>query len=367
MKNQYKLQDAFFFILLLALSIAFFKVIAPFFLIIFFAFLMTLIFTPLFTYLQTRFSIDKKFAAMITIVTVILVVAIPAFLLGLQLYKEISEAVKSFPARWPQLLATAKSSPLVSGVRETSFVKSILELPAVASFNSDINNMEIGQRFAELFAMISDELMDFLAKAVLNVSSFLFQMIILLYMLYFILIDGSRFKDMIFKISPLSYKDEDRLLREVTKTINATLLGTMFIALIEAIVGSIMLAIAGVPSVVLWGVCIFIFSMIPLIGASLVFVPGALYVILTGHIFGGIFMLIFSLLFLGLTQNIVKPKLVGDQSGLHPVMIVLSSLGAIVWMGPVGFLVGPIFASLFIAVWKQFALRFRRYISVWPL
>jgi predicted PurR-regulated permease PerM len=91
-----------------------------------------------------------------------------------------------------------------------------------------------------------------------------------------------------------------------------------------------------------------------------VIIPAAIIIMTAGNIIGGISLIILGLIGVAVTQNLLKPKLLGNRSGLHPGLVLLSILGGIAWIGVIGFLVGPLLTSLFIVIWNQFGLRYRQ-------
>lgn len=99
--------------------------------------------------------------------------------------------------------------------------------------------------------------------------------------------------------------------------------------------------------------------MIPLIGSNLIIIPAGIATVIGGRPAAGIIVAIAGIIGVAITQNIVKPKLLGDRTGLHPALALLSTIGGIAWLGLIGFLVGPVLAALFIVVWRQFAKRYR--------
>jgi predicted PurR-regulated permease PerM len=140
---------------------------------------------------------------------------------------------------------------------------------------------------------------------------------------------------------------------------SATMVSTLIIGIIEGLFGGILFLIFGLPSPVLWGVVMLIVSMIPLVGTNVIIVPAGIVMIASGRYFAGIVIIILGLVGITLSQNLLKPKLLGNRSGLHPALVLISTLGAIIWIGVIGFLVGPLMASLFIVVWNQFGFKYR--------
>lgn len=103
-----------------------------------------------------------------------------------------------------------------------------------------------------------------------------------------------------------------------------------------------------------------VLSMIPLIGTNLVLIPAGALTILAGRPVAGILIIVAGAVGVAITQNVIKPQLLGERSGLHPALALLSTIGGIAWLGLIGFLVGPVLAALFVVVWRQFAQRYRR-------
>ena len=94
-----------------------------------------------------------------------------------------------------------------------------------------------------------------------------------------------------------------------------------------------------------------------------VLVPAGAILIVTGRVFSGITVIALGLAGVAITQNLIKPKLLGDRSGLNPALALLATIGGIMWLGLIGFLVGPLLASLFIVVWRQFGKRYQAELS----
>jgi len=102
----------------------------------------------------------------------------------------------------------------------------------------------------------------------------------------------------------------------------------------------------------------FFLSMIPLIGITVVLIPFALFYILSGDVASGIVIIIVGVSGVTFTQNILKPKLVGDRSGLHQGIVLISSIGGISTFGIIGFIIGPLIATMFFVIWKQFRVKY---------
>lgn len=125
----------------------------------------------------------------------------------------------------------------------------------------------------------------------------------------------------------------------------------------------ILFFLVGIPHPVVWGVVMAIFSMLPVVGSNTVIVPFAVFLLITGHWGKALVLLTAGTGLLTISTSILKPKIVGDRAGLHPAVIVLSTIGGVAWLGMVGFFIGPLIAALFIMVWTQYSERYKARIS----
>jgi predicted PurR-regulated permease PerM len=176
-------------------------------------------------------------------------------------------------------------------------------------------------------------------------SSFLF-----LIALYYLLKDGRKFKAVIIALSPLSDTDDETISQKLAVAIHSVMKGSLLIAFIQGVLTSVGFAIFGVPNAVLWGSVAAIAALIPGIGTALVLIPAILFLFLRGEAFSGVGLIVWGMGAVGLIDNFLGPKLVGRGTQLHPLIILLSVLGSIVFFGPIGFLLGPLIMSLLFAL-----------------
>jgi predicted PurR-regulated permease PerM len=140
----------------------------------------------------------------------------------------------------------------------------------------------------------------------------------------------------------------------------ATLKGTLVIGLIQGALGGLAIWAAGLQSPVFWGAMIVVLSCIPGLGPALVWVPAFVYLVLTGRAGVAVVFAVWFLLIVGLIDNFLRPRLVGKDTQLPDLLILLSTLGGIAALGPLGLVIGPIVAALFVTIWDIFDVAFRR-------
>jgi predicted PurR-regulated permease PerM len=180
--------------------------------------------------------------------------------------------------------------------------------------------------------------------------AFLLQFFVFLMTLYYLLKESSRLRLAIARFSPLSKVETATLTARVDRTIASVVRGTLVIAIIQGALTAVGFYLFGIPNPVLWGTVAIIGALIPSVGTALVFIPAVLYLLFIGSTGAGIGLGLFGLLFVGLTDNILRPILVGGRASIHPLLILLSVLGGLALFGPAGLFLGPLVISLLLGL-----------------
>jgi predicted PurR-regulated permease PerM len=214
------------------------------------------------------------------------------------------------------------------------------------------------RKAGELVATLSRFLIGSLGSATMITVNFLFMLFILLYTMFFFLIDGERLLGKILYYLPLEDEDEQRMLEKFTSVTRATLKGTAVIGVLQGTLAGIAFAVAGIPSAVFWGTVMAVLSIIPGIGSALVWAPAALILAGGGHWGRGLGLGLFCALVVGSIDNFLRPRLVGKDTQMHELMILFSTLGGIALFGVLGVIIGPIIAALFVTVWEIYGVVF---------
>lgn len=166
--------------------------------------------------------------------------------------------------------------------------------------------------------------------------------VIVVISLYFFLLDGPKMTKTVMWLSPLDDHHEEELLAEFGKVSRAVVIATLLSALVQAILAAIGFWVAGLPSVVLLMVLTAVFAMVPFFGAAAVWVPAAIFLyIVEGRLGAAIGLGIYGAVIVSSSDNIIKPWVLHGQSNLHPLFALLSVLGGVQTLGPMGILVGP--------------------------
>lgn len=206
---------------------------------------------------------------------------------------------------------------------------------------------------------LTSNALGFAQKAYSGISSFILWIFILFFTLFYFLIDGKRTLRYLIEMSPLKDSHDKQLIEKFTSISRATLKGTFVVGIIQSVLGGIAFFIAGVPSPMIWTLVMLLFSVIPMVGTSIIWAPAGIILLVTGNIWQGVFVLVFGALIIASIDNILRPKLVGKDTQMHPLLIFFATLGGIALFGLPGFVIGPIIISLFVAMAEIYRSEFR--------
>ena len=188
-----------------------------------------------------------------------------------------------------------------------------------------------------------------------NTFEFVVALFVMLYLLFFLLRDGDVLSRRIREAIPLQSERQRNLAIRFTTVIRATIKGNLVVALVQGALGWLIFLILGVGAPVLLGVLIALLSLLPAVGAPVVWAPIAIYLFAVGHTWQAITLAVFGALVIGSADNILRPMLVGKDTKLPDYVVLISTLGGIAVFGANGFVIGPVIAALFVAVWEIFS------------
>jgi predicted PurR-regulated permease PerM len=341
-----KLEQRSFLILLAVVTALFGFLLQPFFAPILWACIIAVLFHPMQVQLERWWGPRPNTIALTTLLACIVLVVIPVLLL-----------LTSFVQQGVDLYQRIDSGELRPG----QFLDQIRNaFPAI-------------QELFERFGINTDQLRENAASAAVAASrlvaqnafavgqstfEFVLKLALMLYVAFFLLRDGRRLTDELVHALPLGDERERLLFRKFSEVTRATVKGNLLVAMVQGALGGIIFWILGLPAALLWGVVMAILSLIPAIGAGLVWLPAALYLYAVGDWIAASVLLAYGFFVIGLADNILRPILVGRDTKLPDWMVLLSTLGGLSLFGINGFVVGPLIAVLFIAFWQIFSKEF---------
>ncbi|HEX5934874.1 MAG TPA: AI-2E family transporter [Pseudorhizobium sp.] len=333
-----------FHVLLVLVTIAFGAIIFPFYSAVFWALVFAIIFYPLHAWIERKLNGHSNMAAAVSVLVCLCLVIVPGLIIlgslvqqGNDLYQRIDSGEIDIRRHLTDL---QQSLPL--------FAQDILK-------SIELNG------FQQLQERVSDTLMrggSFFAGRALsfgqNTVQFVIAFGVMLYLLFFLFRDGRSLSRLVRRSIPLSDNHTGKFTAKFTSVVRATVRGNVIIAIIQGTIGGITFWGLGVQPALLWGVVMSFLSLLPAVGAALVWVPTAVYLILAGFWMKAMILVAVGALGIGLIDNLLRPPLVGKEVKLPDYVVLISTIGGISLMGINGFVIGPLIAALFIAAWGIF-------------
>ena len=187
-----------------------------------------------------------------------------------------------------------------------------------------------------------------------NTAGFLVSMAIMLYLLFFLLRDGATLARTINQVIPLGEDHKLLLIQKFITVVRATVKGNLVVAATQGALGGFIFWVLGIEGALLWGVIMAFLSLLPAVGSALIWAPVAIYFMVTGNYWEGSILILFGVLVIGLVDNILRPLLVGKDTKMPDYVVLISTIGGLATFGLNGFVIGPLLAALFMAVWSLF-------------
>jgi predicted PurR-regulated permease PerM len=278
----------------------------------------------------------RSTCAAVALVLVILAVIVPTFFLTQSLGEQALAAVTA-------LRSTASQQKI------SDF---IANRPALASrLEAFTDSIDINNAARATAAFLASRLVGLFGNSFRAIT----QLVVMLFLLFFLLRDRAISLISLRAIFPLREDETTELLERVGDTIFATAIGRLAIALVQGILAGLAFWVLGVPGVMLWAFTLTAFAMIPAFGAFLVWGPVAIYLGLNGHWGKAALLAVWGGLIVSTIDNILYPILVGSHLRAHTATILISILGGIAVFGPIGIVLGPVIftiAATLLDIWR---------------
>jgi predicted PurR-regulated permease PerM len=184
---------------------------------------------------------------------------------------------------------------------------------------------------------------------------FVLAFFVMLYVLFFLFRDGEQLSQSVARSIPLHPQHTRRLLTQFATVVRATVKGNIIVALVQGALGSIAFTVLGLPGAILWGAVMALLSLLPAVGAAMVWGPVAVYYFFAGELVKGVGLTVWGALVIGLVDNFLRPMLVGKDTRMPDYLVLVATLGGIVVFGLNGFVIGPVIAAVFLVSWEMLA------------
>ena len=338
-------QRVSFFIIVALVTIAFFWLLLPYYSAILWGVILAIVFFPVQNFILRHVGSRGNLAAALSVLFCICIVIIPAMLVLTSMIQEGTTLYSRLSSREFDLNgALARIQAMLP--------------PALEQWlqHFDIGNLsEWRSRISSAILQGSQIFAGQLLSVGQNTLQFFVSFGIMLYLLFFLFRDGSKLADTIRFAIPLEDQYAAKFLDKFTDVVRATVKGNIIIAVLQGAIGGVTFALLGIEAAVLWGVIMAMLSLLPAVGASLVWIPVALWFLANGLWLKLAIMLFVGVFIIGLIDNVLRPPLVGKGTRLPDYVILISTVGGISLIGINGFVIGPLIAALFVAAWSIMA------------
>jgi len=283
----------------------------------------------------------ENLSSLLTIVFVVLVLIIPSLLLlgllageSVQVYGWINEKVQN-------------------GALEQSVVQRTADLQERFFPKLDLERLDVGQKLTALAGTLSGFMVKVSTSALKGITSTIWQFFLMLFALFYFYKDGPGFLRWMMHLTPLPGSLEREIAEKFKEVSESAFFGTFLTALAQGFLGGLGFLIVGLPPLV-WGVLMAFLSLIPMVGTFLVWGPAAILLMASDRLGAGIFLVIWGVVVVGLSDNVLRPLLMKGKSQLHPLLIFFSLIGGMIAFGALGILLGPLAIVLVIAMLRAY-------------
>jgi len=345
--DERNLSRYFFIAILLGTTFVFFRMMKEFLLPVVLAAVFATLFYPLFRRLVRAFRGRRTAAALICCVVLLLVLVIPLYLVAQMVATEAASFYRSTQARVEEIRQQGEAGPL-GWLHRLGWVNKL-----------GLDQVDWKSKLQEGAASMGGALASLVNKASRGTIQVIVILFMTLFTLFYFFRDGESIVRRVSLLIPLELEYKRAIAERFASVARATVRGTLVIALVQGTASGLTLWIFGVGSPFLWGVVATLTSIVPLVGAWVVLYPAAFIQMATGHLWQGIGILIVTVALIVNLDNVLRPRLVGKEAGMHDLMVFFSTLGGIGMFGPMGFIIGPMVAALFLSVLDIYSEKFK--------
>lgn len=336
------LQNAFFIGLLILVTLGFVGLLSDFLLPIFWAATFAVIFHPLYLRLRESLKGRSTLASSITILIIIAGVLVPGFLIAAAVVREAAE-----------LYANIQSGQIDTAA-PIAWIQAMMPQAFALANKVGIDLGAIQENLTTLAVQASQRLGSSAIYAGQEAVRFTAMFFLMLYLLFFFLRDGKRLLELIIYALPIGDERERQLLSKFAEVSRATVKGTLLVGVIQGTLGGLFFWFLGIDGAAFWGVLMMVLSLVPALGPALVWLPAAIILFASGAVLKAIILVAAGVFIIGLVDNLLRPILVGRDTKMPDYLVLLSTLGGLTAFGISGFVIGPVIAAMFLAVWTMF-------------
>ncbi|HEX7859266.1 MAG TPA: AI-2E family transporter [Verrucomicrobiae bacterium] len=339
------LEDKSFLLLIVIASILFGLILVPFYGAVLWAVVIAILFAPLHRRIKRSMPGRPNFAALITLLTILVIVILPLTTLITSLVAEataVYDRIQSGDINFGQYVQRIFDSM-------PGWASDLLDRAGLSNLRAVRDRLSTGISEGAKLAAVQ-------AVAVgQNTFKFFLNLFVMLYLLFFFIRDGESIYNRIRDALPIRREHQQALFNKFAVVIRATVKGNMVVAILQGALGGLIFWLLGIQGALLWACLMTVLSLLPAVGAAVVWFPVAIYLLASGDTKKGIILLAYGVLVISLVDNVVRPILVGKDTKMPDYLVLIATLGGIAVFGVNGFVLGPVIAAIFIAAWDIFS------------
>lgn len=320
------------------------KVLLPFLSVILWAVVFAVLFHPTYQRVLARTPNSRGMASAYTTALVFFVIILPILALGLAVSSELHSTLLNGPA---QLLEMVKHPD----PRYARVVNRSLE---VLQNRFGVDENQVREQVQALAARASSILLQGTMNVLGGVIEFLVALAMILFTLFYCFRDGEKMVALLADFLPLEQSRSRILLMRIAELIHASVYGVVVLAMIQGLLGGIAFWFLGVPSPLVWTLVMGLMATIPMLGTFVVWIPAAIYLAIQGSYAAALGLCVWGSVVIGMSDNLLRPVLVGQRTQMHELLIFFSVLGGLNVFGLLGILMGPVLMAMATALLTAF-------------
>ena len=331
--------SALFLLFLAAIALYFcFLIIRPFLSPIFLAVMLAIVFNPVHIRIKARIR-KPNAAALLSTVLVILAFVVPAVGLGVVISRETTALY--------QLLSERSTE---QGGWNPYVIHALERAVDWAGRYIDLSNLDLRSTVLRWLQQVSRYLFSWGAQFVGNFVSFMATAVVTFFTLFFLFREGGTTKDRVAEMLPLTNSQVERLFTGISNSIVANVYGILTVGAAQGTLTAVGFWVLGLASPVLWGMVTALFSLVPIVGSSAVWVPAAIILAVSGHWIKGVILLIWGAGVVAQADNVIRPYVISHRANLSTLAVFFALLGGVQAFGVMGLFIGPVALSFTLVV-----------------
>lgn len=316
-------------------------ILKPFLSVLLWASVLTLVFYPAHSWWLRRLG-RPSLAALVSTLLVITTIIVPVVLVSSAVIRQLQGVAST---------AQGQVTALIADPAQTERLQHVL---ALANEYLGVDEAQVRDALQQAATNASQFLVQGTVNVLGGALGFVLSTFFVMFTMYYLFKDGPRAVAALRDMLPLGHERGDRLVARTADIISASVYGVVVIAVVQGALGGLMFWALGLPSPLVWGVVMIVFATIPMLGTFVVWVPAAIFLAASGHLVKAVVLTVWGAVVIGMVDNFLRPRLVGQRAQMHELLIFFSVLGGLQVFGVLGILLGPVVVALALGMLEAF-------------